>query len=123
MSPQHTHITPGCYVDGHWGHYATARMIDVAYELGARWDTFHDDRHAAERYLSTMMPNGVDIDDDDMMILSEIIVDAADAAEEALNNYLPDDMTAHWHDGEFFVSPWCDNNDDCTDETCAHWEV
>jgi hypothetical protein len=26
----------------------------------------------------------------------------------------------HWSDGEFFLSPMCDN-DDCDDETCAHW--
>ena len=109
MSPQHTHITPGCYVDGTWGHYAAARMIDVAYELGARWDTFHDDRYLADRYLQGKT--------DEL----ELILEAADAAEDALNSYLPDDMVAHWHDGEFFVSPWCNNNDDCTDETCAHW--
>jgi len=27
----------------------------------------------------------------------------------------------HWHDGEFFLSPLCDDEDTCTDETCAHW--
>ena len=28
----------------------------------------------------------------------------------------------HWHDGEFFLSPICDDPDECEDETCAHWD-
>lgn len=27
----------------------------------------------------------------------------------------------HWHDGEFFLSPICDDDKNCTDDTCAHW--
>jgi hypothetical protein len=26
----------------------------------------------------------------------------------------------HWSDGEFFLSPMCDD-EDCDDDTCAHW--
>ena len=27
-------IEPGCYVDGHWGQYAPARVIQIAGEMG-----------------------------------------------------------------------------------------
>lgn len=27
----------------------------------------------------------------------------------------------HWRDGEFFLSPLCENGD-CDDDTCAHWD-
>lgn len=28
----------------------------------------------------------------------------------------------HWRDGELFLSPLCDDDDDCDDDTCAHWD-
>ena len=27
----------------------------------------------------------------------------------------------YWHDGEFFLSPICDDEEECSDDECAHW--
>jgi hypothetical protein len=45
----------------------------------------------------------------------------AEEAETALNDATPDGFVWHWHDGEFFLSPMCEDEEGCTDETCAHW--
>lgn len=98
-------VTPGCYVDGHWGWRGVIHQVQlfegVAYELD-------DDDHALiDRY-------GADCDMDD----ADAMVALADEAEEMLNNALRPGLVAHWHDGEFFVSPHCDDDIWCEDDTC-----
>jgi hypothetical protein len=34
----------------------------------------------------------------------------------------PQSYVWHWHDGEFFLSPTCEDPDDCEDLDCAHWD-
>lgn len=34
----------------------------------------------------------------------------------------PQHYVWHWSDGEFFLSPICDDPEVCDDDTCAHWE-
>lgn len=34
----------------------------------------------------------------------------------------PQSYIWHWHDGEFFLSPICEDEENCTDDTCAHWD-
>lgn len=85
-------IEPGCYVDGHWGHYGIARQIEVCADLGADWPTKSVDVAMAESYHQ----------DPDSVIFDEL-VDAADEAEDALNAILPSLYRASWHDGEFFI--------------------
>jgi hypothetical protein len=99
-------IGVGCYVDGHWGWRAIPQMLaifdGVAYTLSKR------DRFVISRYVDT---HGA--------LRSEEVTTMADRAEEALNTALAGTGTiAHWHDGEFFVSPCCGNDEPCADEHC-----
>lgn len=95
-----TKITPpstGCYVDGHWGQYATAGVVIIAEDYG------YDDAEAislAEKHLKAMGPNdNPDLTDDEM----ESLVWFADKAEQWLNeNVSNDGFSWDWHDGEFF---------------------
>lgn len=50
-------------------------------------------------------------------------VDATDAIEEWLNEHTETEgYVWHWRDGEFFLSPICDDPEECDDDTCAHWD-
>lgn len=98
-------LAPGCYVDGHWGWrgviHQVQRFEGVAYELD------DDDRALMDRYGAVC-----DMDD------AEAMVALTDEAEEMLNNALRPGLIAHWYDGEFFVSPHCDDDIGCEDDTC-----
>lgn len=97
----------GCYVDGHWGIYAPCRMVEafsgVVYELSTE-----------EHLLIVACSSPVD-DDADL----DALISLADEAEQLVNRALPDNRVAHWHDGEFFISPYCGGEEECEDETCA----
>jgi hypothetical protein len=107
-----TSVELGCYIDGHWGQYGPDRLADVAESLLGDVATPAADtiRVARERI------DAGDYDGDHL----EILNDAADELEQLLNGATPASFVWHWHDGEFFLSPLCDDLD-CTDETCAHW--
>lgn len=98
----------GCYVDGHWGWRAIGHMVEqfsgVAYVL--------DDED--EALLGAFMAGDDATNLDAMTWL-------ADECERLLNDALPAGTVAHWHDGEFFLSPMCEDGA-CDDETCAHWD-
>ena len=101
-------IEPGCYVDGHWGWRGVIHQV-LQFE-GVVFHLSEADWSVIDRYDSVC-----DMAD------AEAMIALADEAEEMLNNALRPGLIAHWHDGEFFVSPHCDDETTCTDETCAHW--
>lgn len=87
---------PGCYVDSHWGQYATARAVQVALEQG--WDD-SEARDLAARHLAAMGPStepGLNEDE------FERLVQACDDAEAWLNDQpRPDGHYWGWNDGDF----------------------
>lgn len=88
----------GCYVDGHWGQYAIAHMIQRAQEFG------YDDAQVidlADRHLASMMPSGSEPLPDDE---HEALICASDEVECWLNeNIAPDGYSFGWYEGEFFL--------------------
>lgn len=96
-----TKLTPadsGCYVDGHWGQYGTARVVMIAAGYGYPETV---DVALAERHLATMGPSDAPgLSDTEF----DTLVYAGDAAESWLNeNVAPDGHTFGWHDGEFYL--------------------
>jgi hypothetical protein len=51
----------------------------------------------------------------------EARTEAIDRITDRLNELTPDGWTWDWVDGEFYLMPICDDEENCTDETCAHW--
>ena len=117
-------VETGCYIDGHWGQYGTDRLADIAEGFG--WKAFHptDDPREMRRVAEA----------DPQITASwtewywEQHHAGGDAIEEWLNvatsNHDADGSQPgyiwHWYNGEFFLSPMCDDGD-CDDETCIHW--
>lgn len=87
----------GCLIDGHWGQYATARMIVVATDYGYSDAEVID---IATRHLAAMGPSTAPaIADDEYAALAEL----SDEAEAWLNeNAAPEGYEFGWYDGEFF---------------------
>lgn len=90
----------GCYVDSHWGQYATAHMIERATEFGFTNPELED---IAARHLASIGPSDAPgITDDEHEILSG----ASDEAENWLNeNAAPDGYSFGWWEGEFYLWP------------------
>lgn len=89
----------GCWIDGHWGQYAVARMIEIAADLGYQ-DSAVD---IAARHLASMGPSdSPDITDEQY----EDMLWAADEVEYWLNeNVAPEGFSFGWYEGEFFLWP------------------
>lgn len=86
-----TEADAGCWVDGHWGHYISARAIQIA--IGAGWNDL-EANHAAEKYLEG------DIDDG----LAELVYELGDEAVGWMNaNIVPPGHTFGWVEGELFL--------------------
>lgn len=92
----------GCWIDGHWGQYAVARMVEIAATHG-----YSDEEviSLASRKLAHMGPN---MGRTDIAELSEteeeILSDAADEVESWMNaNVAPEGYYFGWEDGEFFL--------------------
>jgi hypothetical protein len=120
---------PGCWVDGHWGQYGPDHLADRASELGWEPETCLDDPRELRRitdHIDDMgYTRGRDVRSDAIGIQTgfyELVPEACDKIENWLNEHTPDGYVWHWRDGEFFLSPICDDEDDCTDDTCAHWD-
>jgi hypothetical protein len=103
---------PGCYIDGHWGQYGIARVVQIADEMGrdaddAGWGDLTDVA-LAERHLASMGPSDSEgLTPDEF----ELLVDAADRAEAWLNErHASDGNHWYWSDGEFFYGT--DDDDD-----------
>ena len=90
----------GCYVDGHWGQYAVAHMIERATEFGWSDDELED---IAARHIASIGPSTSEpITDDEHEALS----DASDEVEAWLNEHAaPEGYSFGWSDGEFFLWP------------------
>lgn len=92
---------PGCYVEGHWGQYGIARVVQIAcaeYE----WPN-PDAADLADRHLASMGPSTEpDLSADEF----DLLVSAADDAEAWLNKHVSAEGYAWgWDDGEFFYGP------------------
>ncbi|MBU6430091.1 MAG: hypothetical protein KGR26_13835, partial [Cyanobacteria bacterium REEB65] len=86
----------GCWIDGHWGQYGTARLVDIAQSYGYQDG---EDCAIAGRILASMGPAPDITQPGDW----DCITDAADRAEEYLNSLAPDGYCFSWEDGEFFL--------------------
>jgi hypothetical protein len=110
----------GCYVDGHWGQYAVAHMVNRAEEFGygtarhfgatlddpAARQELEDQQtliHLADRHIASIGPSDAPgITDDEHEVLS----DAADEVEQWLNdNVAPEGYSFGWYEGEFYLWP------------------
>lgn len=98
----------GCWIDGHWGQYATARLVQIAAGYGFRGDAVEDPEadlaRIARAHLASIGPSDSEgISDDE----HETLVYGADDAEAWLNAHVaPEGFSFGWHDGEFFL--WSD---------------
>lgn len=128
-------VEPGCYIDGHWGQYSPDRLAEIAEGFGWSPDKPTDDPRVIRAFADQL-------DEYRDLPLWEWHSESADDIETWLNDHtvsgwLPGadggtrdrtNFVWHWHDGEFFLSPLCDDPDDCTDvwvcTDClfAHWE-
>lgn len=97
----------GCWVGGHWGQYAVARMIQLAEEWGYRGDQLCA---LAYRHLAQQTPYDIEpLDADEWQILH----DGADEVETWLNeNVAPEGFHFTWDDGEFFLRAEEDDAED-----------
>lgn len=99
-------VENGCYVDGHWGRFGIGHMADQMAGMGVP---------VSDEEL-TLAHSAEDEDDE----CFEQRYDLAQELEDRLNSMLPDGQLAHWHDGEFFVSPWCGGEEgECGNDECA----
>ena len=103
-------VDAGCYVvrvgwwlDGWWGQYATARLVQIASELGR---TNEEDANLAERHLACMgSSDAPEIGIDEFNLL----VQAADNAEAWMDaNIAPEGYCFGWFYGEFYL--WNDED-------------
>lgn len=87
----------GCWVDGHWGQYGIARVVEIAADAG------YDDEvvSIAHRHLASMGPSDAPIIDDDEW---EILLDSDDDVTAWLNAHVaPTGYAFGWFDGEYFL--------------------
>lgn len=88
---------PGCYIDGHWGQYATDRLAEIAERIGWAPDTWMQDprkiRRRAELY---------EISDETEQDLWELFHACDDEIIEWLNDHTEDGVWG-WQDGELFL--------------------
>ncbi len=124
----------GCYVEGHWGQYGPDHLADQAEGFGWSPDKPTDDPRILRHFADQLMDAGLDV-----ILLWEWHSESGDDIETWLNDHTepgfggmvlaepgpglveapPKNYVWHWHDGEFFLSPLCENGD-CDDDTCAH---
>lgn len=88
----------GCWIDGHWGQYGIARMVEMARGHGYSDAEVCD---LASRHIRTMGGSDApELTTDE----HEALGFAADAVEAWLNQFVaPDGYGFEWDDGEFFL--------------------
>lgn len=131
----------GCYVEGHWGQYGPDHLADQASAFGWEPTTPLDDPRVVRAFLDFLEGSGYG-GYDATGALWERHTETGDEIIQWLNEHTPPDQWAgmklrepgpgmdpitqsyvwHWRDGEVFLSPMCDGEEDCTNEECAHWE-
>jgi hypothetical protein len=100
MTVQLSPAASGCWVDGHWGQYGAARVIEIAQEFGY---ADHDALELARRHMASMGPStdpGLDSDEYDTLCGY-----AEDAEEWLSENVAPEGHSFGWCEGEFFLWP------------------
>lgn len=107
-------VETGCYAEGHRGWHAHAHVIELAEGFGFPLDD--EARELVHAYDTN------DHADDDHNTRLEVVLDIMDEAEAWLNDHTTAGYVWHWRDGEFFLSPMCEDEDACEDDTCAHWD-
>ncbi len=105
----------GSYVEGHWGQYGADHLAEQAEAFGWSPDKPTDDPREIRKEAEAAEEEGRS------HWHWEVYMEAADDIEEWLNDRTGFGYIWHWHDGEFFLSPLCENGD-CDDDTCAHWD-
>lgn len=120
---------PGCHVDGHWGNYALAHMLGRVDEILGT--SYRNEAQTVYLYTPTVVYSPDTYGDGPTPwaqgettwdgFTFALLPEIADDAENALNDATPEGFVWHWSDGEFFLSPICDDGETCEDETCAHW--
>ena len=90
----------GCWIDGHWGQYGTARQIVIAGDYGY---PNAEVVALAQKKLATIGPNvnnNPELTDDE----EEELYWRSDEVDDWLNeNVAPKGFSFGWHDGEFFL--------------------
>lgn len=114
MLAENVNLKPGCYVDGHWGQFALAHLIE---QFSGDDDALALAALKMRQMSRDAKPLGLAVEEN----LFEELLDIADGIESALNARLGEGFVAHWFDGEFFISPYCGDDPECSDDTCAHW--
>jgi hypothetical protein len=89
----------GCWVDGHWGQYGIAHMVDKANDWGYADAEVID---IATRHLASIGPSEAPkITDDE----HQVLFDASDEVETWLNDHVaPEGFSFGWWEGEFFLN-------------------
>lgn len=93
----------GCWVDGAWGTYAVAHLVERAREVG--YDNA-DVIALAERHMDEHRHGGITCECFVPLTVDEYwaLQEAADDVEEWLNEHCaPEGFSWGWHDGEFFL--------------------
>ncbi len=94
----------GCWIDGHWGHYGAARLVEIAQDYG--FEISDLDEAALEGYRDWDKESFLDEATGEYHNASEWILmqgGLADEAEEWLNdNVARPGFAFGWSDGEFF---------------------
>lgn len=86
----------GCLIDGHWGQYGVARMVQIANSHGYEgWSVVS----LADQKLLSMSPSEHEPLSDTQ---EEFLSGAADEVEMWMNeNLAPEGYSFYWEDGEF----------------------
>lgn len=119
----------GCYVAGHHGQYAMGVMLWTAAGIHDDIVRHGDDetcdvcgpwRDIANRELAAYPPASEQAQNARPDLEEKVA--AADNAEMWLNDHATQDgYLWHWRDGEFFLSPTCEDGE-CGRDDCACWE-
>jgi hypothetical protein len=99
-------LTPadsGCWVDGHWGQYAVAHLVQRAEELGY---SEAEVISLADRHMNECVHGGVTDEHTEPLSADEYwaLNEASSEVEDWLNdNAAPEGYSFGWHEGEFFL--------------------
>ena len=88
----------GCWIDGHWGQYGTARLVELAEAHGY---SDAEDIRVAHKHLASMGPStSPDLTDSEY----EYLMDGDDSVTAWLNDHVaPAGHSFGWYDGEYFL--------------------
>src|SRR4029078_3202609 len=105
-------LATGCWIDGHWGHFAYTRLIEIAQDYG--YEISDDDEKAVNAYKAN--DDEFDGECGEKHNASEGILmkgGLMDELEEVLNKHVAREGFAFgWVDGELFYmnSEWFDQD-------------